>query len=407
MGKPKQFVQYHVISRPTWKNIVIGVAIVLASLFAIGIANATLIVPAWPDWTGFNGKTLWDFVKDFSGLAALLTLIYAFFRDRAEDRAARAREAKERASEREIAADQAREAALQRYIDNISKLILGEESLDNSERSRAIARARTLTVLSTLDGRRKRIVTEFLYSLGVIVSQGTVIPLNQADLGAADLGEASLSGADLGGANLSAADLGAANLSAAHLAGADLREANLSRANLSRANLSRANLSRANLSGADLGGANLSGADLSGARLSEAHLSRANLSEADLQAADLSVANLSGADLGGADLREANLSGADLSGADLRGAHLTGAHLTGAKINDFTRIDDKWRLVWEIVNQGAQGRDLSRADLSEANLRGAKLRGANLVGANLVGITYNDHTTWPDDFTPPSDSIKE
>ncbi len=84
-------------------------------------------------------------------------------------------------------------------------------------------------------------------------------------------------------------------------------------------------------------------------------------------------------------MRLANLSGADLSGANLSGAGLRGANLSGATINDTTQIDNKWRLVWVIVTQGAVGRDLSGADLSEAYLRNGILQNADLSGADLSG----------------------
>uniref|UniRef100_UPI00398BE768 pentapeptide repeat-containing protein n=1 Tax=Scytonema millei TaxID=1245922 RepID=UPI00398BE768 len=105
----------------------------------------------------------------------------------------------------------------------------------------------------------------------------------------------------------------------------------------------------------------------------------------NLSGADLSFANLSDADLSFADLKTANLSFADLSGTDLSGADLSNADLRNAKIGDKTQIDSKWRLVWEIVNEGASGKDLSDANLSDANLSDANLRGADLRGADLRG----------------------
>ncbi len=80
-----------------------------------------------------------------------------------------------------------------------------------------------------------------------------------------------------------------------------------------------------------------------------------------------------------------DLSDADLRGADLRGAYLIGAYLRNTKIDEKTKLDPKWRKVWEIVNQGAKGQDLSDADLSDANLRSADLRSADLIGAYLSG----------------------
>lgn len=180
--------------------------------------------------------------------------------------------------------------------------------------------------------------------------------------------------------------------------------------NLSWSNLSGYNLELVNLSGADLSETNLSGANLTGA-----NLFRANLFKADLSEANLSGANLSRADLSGADLSEANLHEADLGKAILRFADLY-----RTKLDDTTQIDAKSWLVWEIVNYGAVGRDLSgadlsfvdltgtnlnEADLSEADmewgiLRGANLRGANLSGTNLSMTRYNDITIWPIGFNP-------
>jgi uncharacterized protein YjbI with pentapeptide repeats len=144
-------------------------------------------------------------------------------------------------------------------------------------------------------------------------------------------------------------------------------------------------LSEADLRGADLSGANLRGADLSGA-----NLNGADLSEADLSGANLGVTNLSEANLRETNLSEANLSRADLGRADLRGADLRGADLYSAEIDDTTQIDGKWRLVWEIVNQPQQGRDLQGARLSGANLKQAYLRLAQLNGAHLEGA----HLRW-------------
>ncbi|QDL14559.1 pentapeptide repeat-containing protein [Brasilonema octagenarum UFV-E1] len=225
------------------------------------------------------------------------------------------------------------------------------------------------------------------------------VDLSDVDLSDVDLSEAHLSGADLSEADLSGADLSGANLSGANLSLAYLKGAIINKETridgkwrliwkivnhgaIGR-DLSNANLSGANLSDANLSGANLSGANLSGANLSGANLSGANLSGANLIAANLSSANLSGANLIAAYLSNANLSGANLSGANLSGANLSLAYLKGAIINKETRIDRKWRLIWEIVNHAAVNLDLSNADLSRANLSRANLSRANLSDANL------------------------
>ncbi|NES20938.1 MAG: pentapeptide repeat-containing protein [Symploca sp. SIO3E6] len=244
--------------------------------------------------------------------------------------------------------------------------------------------------------------------------------LRYADLSDADLSGADLSGAfllysDLSDANLSLANLSDANLSYADLYDSDLSDANLSRANLSNANLSYADLYDSDLSDANLSNANLSSANLNDADLSDANLSRANLngvrineqtkidkkwrlvweivnqearhrnlSSANLSSANLSSANLSSVNLSSANLSSTNLIGADLSDANLIDADLRFTNLNGARINEQTKIDKKWRLVWEIVNQGAGNRNLSNADLIKANLSDANLIFANLSDANLI-----------------------
>jgi uncharacterized protein YjbI with pentapeptide repeats len=273
--------------------------------------------------------------------------------------------------------------------------------------------------------------------------------LSDADLRGADLSQADLRQAKLGGADLRGADLGGANLAAASLRGAEIDETtkmddkwriawqivnqggaqrdfgnqplDLAQADLSGANLRGANLASVSLREADLSGADLSGATLSGVSLHRAivdgrtqldgkwrlvweivnqgaagrDLSGVNLSQADLSQADLSHANLSRAVL-----TDTNLSGATLYGADLRGAILTEpdpqtgaphqaaldrADLAGVQLDDTTRLEAKWRLVWELVNRSAKARALSGADLTGADLHAIDLSGASLADARLDG----------------------
>ena len=175
-----------------------------------------------------------------------------------------------------------------------------------------------------------------------------------------DLRGVDLSGADLGGANLWRADLWSADLWGADLRGTDLSDSNLWRA--------------------DLRGANLRNADLSGA-----YLWRADLRGADLTGVNLIGTNLSEADLWGANLENANLSEANLWKADFRGAYLK-----GTVVDLQTSWEKKWKLVWQILNQGVEGLDLGEADLKEANLWKADLHRANLINADLWGADLRE-----------------
>lgn len=178
--------------------------------------------------------------------------------------------------------DNQRETALQAYIDKLSELLLHEHLGDYKpeyEMARKVARVRTLTVLSLLDGKRKRSVRQFLHESGLIDKDTTIL--------------------DLTGADLSYVDLSRTNWI----------DINLYRANLQEANLWISYLLNADLSGADLRGVDLNGATLMGT----------NLSYASLGKADLSGANMEGADLRGVDLSKVNLFNTDLSDADLKG----------------------------------------------------------------------------------------
>lgn len=205
----------------------------------------------------------------------------------------------------------------------------------------------------------------------------TGLKLFKVDLAGADLSEADFSGTSLYKANLSGANLCKANLSTAILQEADLSGASLIEANLKdkqffQTNLSGANLSRANLSGAKFYRTNLSGADLSGQNLSEKDLSETNFSRATLSETNFSRANL----------RWTNLAGANLTGTNLNKADLKHANLRQARIQE-TTIDEKWYLVWDIVTNGAEGRDIQGLDLSMADLEGANLSKADLRNVNL------------------------
>lgn len=137
------------------------------------------------------------------------------------------------------------------------------------------------------------------------------------------------------------------------------------------------------------------GVDLSGEDLSNDKLENANLSNANLSNTKLINTALKNVDFRHTDLRGATLVNADLSLANLK----------GTIIDEDTNIDDKWRLVWNIVNQIDVPRYLKKKDLSFANLnfadlqkthleeaifKGASLQQANLASAALEGADFEN-----------------
>ena len=259
-------------------------AVRIVRIALVVLVVALLIRAAYTQvWTGFGPKTLWDWMELF-----IVSLVLAggalWFNTQ------------ERKAERKTANERQWEAALQSYLDQMAKLLLGEELLEKKDAKGEpvfdVAQVRTTTALRTLNGGRRNIVFQFIR-------------------------DADLAGSLLVGASLSEADLHDTDLRKISLRKAKLRSSNLSGANLNHANLSEANLNRANLSGAHLLLADLTGANLNRANLSGAHLLRSNLSGADLTLADLT----------GADLSEADLSGADLSGANVADEELKKANI--------------------------------------------------------------------------------
>jgi uncharacterized protein YjbI with pentapeptide repeats len=294
--------------------------IIVAVIATLAIVLALIFFGYRFSETGFQKKTLWDWMSLLT-IPVILALV-GFFFTRTELRNEQAI-AKQRAeTEQDLAIDNQQEAALQGYLDRMSALLL-EKNLRESkpdDEVRTVARVRTLTMLYQLNTRRTNYMLSFLRESKLITDDPSTSIITFSE---ADLSNANLQGVDFYSIDFSKANLREANLREADLIGANLSEAYLRKANLSGANLSDANLSGANLSGANLSGANLSEANLSGTNLSEANLSGADLSGADLNGANLGGANLGGADLNGAKLQEATYNTKAVQEKDVDGRPVT------------------------------------------------------------------------------------
>ena len=287
-------------------------------------------------WTGFNGgfiqttttstnhgittatvqppvKSLWDWLQLFIIPAVLAGagLGFSYNERRASERNTN--------TEREIAADNQRQETLQAYLNNISELLLHANLRESSPKGDAgkselqlnevntIARVRTLTTLTELDGRRKDYLIKFLYEADLIKNQlESVIFLYDADLSDADLKKANLNNAYLCNTDLSGANLSETVLNKAILAGADLSKANLEKATLIKAQLGMARQFPS------------TGPDFIHARIKKTKLCDADLTEANLTDADLSDADLSRANLSGTILERTNLARAMVTDEQLK-----------------------------------------------------------------------------------------
>lgn len=184
------------------------------------------------------GKTLWDVLALLliPGSLGLITwLVYQAWSQHsarlAADQLVQMGEAATltRNQERLLAQDQAEEKALQTYCNSISRLIL-EGGLRNSKPDsdiRRVARAQTLSVLSTLNADRKARVLHFLYEAGLIEMQKSIVDLHGVQMKSITLRQAQLKGANLAGLDLQGSDLAHANLTETNLEGTNLQQVDL------------------------------------------------------------------------------------------------------------------------------------------------------------------------------------
>jgi hypothetical protein len=101
----------------------------------------------WPRWTGFRGKTVWDWLQLLIVPFALAGIGFWFTEQQ---------DARQQALEEQRAQD----AALQAYLDEMGDLMLNRKLQDSQESDpvRILARARTATILTRLDAERNNSV---------------------------------------------------------------------------------------------------------------------------------------------------------------------------------------------------------------------------------------------------------
>lgn len=258
------------------------------------------------DWTGLGectvttqtnqifrpSKTLWDWLNLLIVPAVLA--ISSILINSSIQKAERQRIANQTKLERQIAEDQIRENALETYLDKMSILLMERNlrsSAENDE-SRAVARARTLTILRRLDGNKRSIVLRFLKESNLINSSDVILDLQGAQFDECSLEMIDLEGCCIEGSSFKKAFLKQCLLSNSNLSDVDFSYADLSQVDFRKSLLFRANLTGANLTHSDLRDTDLRFTDLHNACLKDANLEGADLNQADISHADLSGATI-------------------------------------------------------------------------------------------------------------------
>jgi hypothetical protein len=206
-----------------WTSIIVA--------FFISVVGSAIF--GWA-WTGFNDRTLWDWLKLL--LAAAVPAVIGYLGARISSLHANL--------QRDAEEQRAQDETLRTYLDQMGQMLLDKDqplrqSKEGDEVS-ILARARTLTALSQLNGKRKGTLMQFLREARLIqgrpgmesgkpgwTQQRPIIGLTSADLSDADLIDADLTYVMLGEASLRGANLRGADLSNAVLFDTDLTDANL------------------------------------------------------------------------------------------------------------------------------------------------------------------------------------
>lgn len=294
----------------------------------------------FPRWTGFNGRTLFDWlgVIAIPLFLGLLTFLQWWI-------------AEEREKQDEMIAEKNRlHTVMSSYLDQMTKLLIEYEANATADQEvqndiQAVARAITLNASRQLDGERRGQLLKFLYE-SELIGQCPFELVPQSDQAAKKEADCKRSRLSLDDIKLEEATFFNRRFS---MAGADLRGAFLDGAHLPGVTLAKAVMNAVNLPAADL-----TGAVLNDAHMDQAVLSHAQLTDAFLIGTKLSNANLSNANLIGANLKRADLEWADLKGANLTGANLEGANLQNALYNAAPAYDKDGKVEF-VPTQFPQG----------------------------------------------------
>lgn len=317
---------------------------------------ATSIVFYWaifadnsPAWTGFGAydeessgpraKTLWDWLELLIVPAVLALAALVFNRSQKATELKIAAEARE--AEQKISESRQMQTTLEAYYDRMTDLLLSFDlrDADRSSEKRALARARTLETLRSLDGHRKGQLLRFLHQANLIRVQDPLVRLEDADLSGAQLDSADLADADLTRVNFRNANLNAVRFSGARLKETDFRGAILNPLMLHMETVDRVNFEDADLEHMQIYTSTFYNTRFARANLSHARLERGNMRNADLKDANLGFGwlvelDLSEACLVGASLESSGLRFSKLDGADLNGTNLLNTDFMGTSLKD-------------------------------------------------------------------------
>jgi uncharacterized protein YjbI with pentapeptide repeats len=223
------------------------------------------------------------------------------------------------------------------FLKEMSEILLKDDFTLENHRWAIVVRAKTVTVLRQLDGKRKSYVIQFLYEAELLFHKRNPIDLNNADL----------NNIDMSGRKLENISLNGALLQNASFMGATLDNSNFNYAKLVKSTFEKAKLVNATFFNCDATESNFDGANLTGALFEFGRLikttwrskhaqkiifNKARIDDADFDDANLDQTSFYWTSLRGTSFKKASLQFVDWRSADLLGADLTGAVLRPSNI---------------------------------------------------------------------------
>ena len=221
-----------------------------------------------------------------------------------------------------VLVEKQRQDSLQKYIDDMTSLLLGNITDEWDEDDiilNAVIISQTLATLKMLDGTRKGILLQFLCDLGLISIEKN--PQTQhfgsLDIRMADLSNANLNGCRLYGVRLMEVNFSGATFYSATFYGSDLWQSNFTAADLTYSEFISARMVDSTFQDTKMIRSNASDLVLTRAKISNSVFNNSLLHEASFKNAKIAQTAFAHCILNGADFSDATLNKVDFSNADL------------------------------------------------------------------------------------------
>jgi uncharacterized protein YjbI with pentapeptide repeats len=266
-------------------------------------------------------------------------------------------------------------AVLATYLKDVSELLLSRNFTLTDKLITTVIRAKTLTTLGQLDGKRKSHIVRFLYEAQMINVAQPSINLADADLSSVDLTDYKLINASFVKCNLFNA-----TFRKTILQGVDFRNVNLNLASFDNSYLKNVTFSYAQLNSSSFDNSHLTDVTFSYAQLNSSSFDNSYLKNVTFYEANLTDASFVRGHLTQMDFSRAIVTNANFTGIRALGAISMKGINTIFNEADLTEADFAECIL---INASFIKAQLVIVDMSNAILDGANFTNADLFGTNF------------------------